>query len=71
LGGEVSLSGNGTMSANGATYDVAGNTWKPIADWPTSEAHDYGVGVWTGDEFVVWSGVDTGKVSTTGQRLTF
>ncbi len=71
LGGEISLSGNGTMSANGATYDVAGNTWTPILDWPTSEAHDYGMGVWTGDEFVVWSGLDNGKVSTTGQRLTF
>ena len=71
VGGEISLSGGGTMSANGATYDVAGNTWTPILDWPTSEAHDYGMGVWTGDEFVIWSGVDGNKVTATGQRLTF
>ncbi|HEX7452681.1 MAG TPA: kelch repeat-containing protein, partial [Polyangiaceae bacterium] len=71
LGGNVSLNGT-VMSANGATYDVAGNTWKPILDWPTSEPHDYGMGVWTGEAFVVWSGLDNAnKVTTTGQRLTF
>ncbi len=78
LGGETSLQGNGTFSTNGATFDIAANAWKAIADWPSGETHDYGVGVWTGEELVLWSGYDQvaaagqmGNATITGERLAF
>jgi hypothetical protein len=74
LGGETSLAGNGTFSTNGATFDVTANAWKAIADWPSGESHDYGIGVWTGEELVLWSGygqVAAGNATITGERLSF
>ncbi len=78
LGGQTQLAGNGTFSTNGATYDVASNTWTAIADWPSGESHDYGVGVWTGEELVLWSGYEQvaatgqmGNATITGERLSF
>jgi hypothetical protein len=78
LGGQTALAGNGTFSTNGATFDVTANTWKAIADWPSGESHDYGVGVWTGEELVLWSGYEqvaaagqTGNATFTGERLSF
>jgi hypothetical protein len=78
LGGQTQLAGNGIFSTNGATFDVAANEWKAIADWPSGETHDYGVGVWTGEEFVLWSGYEqvapNGQASNatiTGERLSF
>jgi hypothetical protein len=71
VGGEVSISGNGYMGTDGATYDVAANAWKPIASWPSGEQHEYGMGAWTGTEFIVWSGWDNGKLTNTGERLSF
>ncbi|HEX3853883.1 MAG TPA: hypothetical protein VHW01_23125 [Polyangiaceae bacterium] len=78
LGGQTQLAGNGIFSTNGATFDVAANEWKAIADWPSGETHDYGVGVWTGEEFVLWSGYDQvaaagqqGNTSIAGERLSF
>jgi hypothetical protein len=80
VGGEITIpsSGNGNLATNGATYDVATDTWRPIASWPSGELHDYGMGVWTGQELVIWSGRDllqsqypTSKLTTTGERLAF
>jgi hypothetical protein len=78
VGGQTSLTGNGTFSTNGATFDTAANSWKAIADWPSGETHDYGAGVWTGEEFVLWSGYDqvaaagqAGNATITGERLAF
>jgi hypothetical protein len=78
LGGQTSLAGNGTFSTNGASFDSAANSWKAIADWPSGETHDYGAGVWTGEEFVLWSGYDqvapagqAGNATITGERLAF
>jgi hypothetical protein len=56
FGGETSLTGQGTFSTGGSTYDVAGAKWSTEASWPSAETHDYGVAVWTGDEFVLWGG---------------
>lgn len=78
LGGQTSLAGNGLFSTNGATFDVAANSWKAIADWPSGETHDYGIGVWTGEELVLWSGYDQvvaagqlGNATIAGERLSF
>jgi hypothetical protein len=70
LGGQTSLMGQGTFSTSGATYDVGAAKWTAIPAFPSGEAHDYGVAVWTGDEFVLWGG-RTGAALTpslTGER---
>ncbi len=71
LGGQINLQGAGLLSSNGASYDSATNQWKAIADWSSGEDHEYGVGVWTGQEFVLWSGGNGGMVTGTGERLAF
>jgi hypothetical protein len=66
LGGQVSLSGSGTLATNGATFD--GSQWTQIPSWPSNEAHEFGLGVWTGEEFLVWGGRDVNGPTSTGER---
>lgn len=68
LGGQSSLQGTGILATGGATYDVALAQWVAIPDWPSSEWHEYGVGVWTGEEFVLWGGRDANVPTQTGER---
>ena len=56
FGGQTSPSGPGTFTTTGATYDVVNGKWSLAAAFPSGELHDYGVAVWTGDEFVLWGG---------------
>jgi hypothetical protein len=56
LGGQTSTYGQGTFTTSGATYAVVNANWGTVAAWPSGEMHDYGVAVWTGDEFVLWGG---------------
>lgn len=50
---------------NGATYNSTTNAWAPVSSWPSGTSHIGGVGVWSGSEFVLWSGR-----SATGSALT-
>ena len=69
LGGQISTALTGGLTTDGASYDVDSSVWSGIADWPSMEAHDYGMGVWTGAEFVLWGGRDKdGVVTSTGER---
>jgi len=72
FGGQTSLTGQGTFTTTGATYDMVGSKWAAVPAWPSGEAHDYGVAVWTGDEFVLWGGRTGGGTSPsatlTGER---
>lgn len=68
IGGQTSISGTGTLSTNGGIYDVLGSQWTPISDWPSGEAHEYGMGTWTGDTFVLWGGRDANVSTNTGER---
>ncbi len=69
LGGQISAALTGGLATDGATYDVDTSVWTAIAGWPSMEAHDYGMGVWTGAEFVLWGGRDSdGVVTSTGER---
>jgi hypothetical protein len=68
IGGQVSLTGLGTLSTSGASYNVGTSVWTNIPTWPSMEAHEYGMGVWTGEEFVLWGGRDSNGVSSTGER---
>jgi len=71
LGGQISLQNTALLSSSGATYDAEANQWQPIGDWTSGEDHEYGAGVWTGQEFVLWSGRSGGTVTGTGERLAF
>jgi hypothetical protein len=50
-----SLTGFGDEFSDGALYDPAKDTWKPMAAWPLAER--FGArAVWTGKRLVVWGG---------------
>ena len=68
LGGQTSLMGAGTFSTNGASYDSVAAQWSSIPSWPSGESHEYGMGVWTGDEFVLWGGRNGMLTSAKGER---
>jgi hypothetical protein len=54
-----SISGFGDEFSDGALYDPAKDTWKPIAAWPLAERYGARV-VWTGKHLVVWGGASSG-----------
>jgi hypothetical protein len=68
LGGQTSAMGAGTFSTNGASYDSVAAQWSSIPSWPSGESHEYGMGVWTGDEFVLWGGRNGMLTSAKGER---
>ena len=68
MGGQVSVTAAATLSTNGGSYNVALQQWSSIPDWPSADVHEYGMGVWTGEEFVVWGGRDATGVTSTGDR---
>ncbi|HEX2672133.1 MAG TPA: hypothetical protein VHM25_14730, partial [Polyangiaceae bacterium] len=69
LGGQTSMSGSSeTLVTDGATYVVDSGKWAAIPSWPSGEKHEYGMGVWTGEEFVIWGGRTQNVSSLTGER---
>lgn len=69
LGGQTSISGSsGTLATDGATYAVDSAEWTAIPSWSSLETHEYGIGVWTGEEFVIWGGRDQNVSTLTGER---
>ena len=69
LGGQTSISGSsGGLASDGATYAIASEEWTAIPSWPSQETHEYGIGVWTGEEFVIWGGRDQNVSTLTGER---
>lgn len=68
LGGQISTMAAATLSQDGATYNTVTSMWTAIPAWSATDLHEYGMGAWTGDEFVIWGGRDATKVTNTGQR---
>jgi hypothetical protein len=68
IGGLTSTSGSGTLAIDGASYAVASGEWSKIPAWNSLESHEYGIGVWTGEEFVIWGGRDQNVPTLTGER---
>jgi N-acetylneuraminic acid mutarotase len=69
LGGTASPSVS-TFMTDGGIYNSTTNAWTPVGAWPSGYSHMWGVGVWTGTEFVLWSG-RTGTstaLTSTGER---
>jgi len=69
IGGQTSISGSSdTLKTDGATYVVDSGKWAEIPSWPSGEKHEYGMGVWTGEEFVIWGGRTQNVSKPTGER---
>ena len=65
------LGGTGnTFLTDGGIYNSTTNAWTSVTAWPSGFSHLYGVGAWTGTEFVLWGG-RTGTaaaLTTVGER---
>lgn len=69
IGGQTATSGTtDTLATDGATYAVQSGQWTAIPSWTSVETHEYGIGVWTGEEFVIWGGRDQNVSTLTGER---
>ena len=53
---------------DGHTYDAATAGWSAIPSWPSTFDHEYGVAVWSGEEIILWSGLDNGTLISAGER---
>src|SRR5690349_11560891 len=47
---------NNAFLTDGGIYNSTTNAWTAVGGWPSGAAHLWGTAVWTGTEFVVWSG---------------
>jgi len=61
-------SSDSTLMDGGRYRDDRG--WEAIEDYPSGEPHSGGFGIWTGEEFVLWGGMDDYSVelTLTGER---
>ncbi len=66
--GDDSVSTDDTLSTDGASFDAVNAKWTRIPDWTSLETHEYGVGVWTGEEFVLWGGGAPNASTLLGER---
>jgi N-acetylneuraminic acid mutarotase len=55
------------VATDGGIYDLANDQWSAIVSWG-SELHRGGIGVWTGEEFVVWGGYNGSTLLLGGSR---
>ena len=57
------------IKVDGRVYDSVVNDWgaQSLA-WPSGVDHEYGVGIWTGTEFILWSGLDNSVLTPVGER---
>jgi hypothetical protein len=56
---------------DGRLYDPVANDWPAgelISIWPSGLDHEYGVGVWSGVELILWSGLDGNTLVDVGER---
>lgn len=57
------------LEVDGHVYDSSVNDWgAQITTWKSMTEHEYGVGVWTGVELILWSGLDNGSLTSSGDR---
>jgi len=58
----------GSFKTDGAVYDRPSDGWSAVQSWPSGEAHEWGVGVWTGGEFVLWGGRNGSQFTASLER---
>ena len=63
------LDGANALRVDGRLYQPSNNTWvNTMPNFPSGRDHEYGVGVWSGAELILWSGLDNGVLDATGER---
>jgi hypothetical protein len=60
-------SGSGGPCADGAAYDPATDTWRPIASDPAAPARSGHVAAWSGTEMLIWGGTGGGASEAPAQ----
>lgn len=60
-----------SFKTDGSVYEPASDAWRaPVTSWPSGQAHERGVSVWTGQEIILWSGRDnSGSLLDVGERF--
>ena len=58
----------GVNRLDGGIYDPLNNAWSAVAAWPSTLAHDWGVGAWVNGQFVLWGGTSAGTATAVGER---
>jgi hypothetical protein len=53
---------------DGARYHAATNEWTLSAAFASGKQHEWGAAAWTGQELLVWSGLDNGALVDDGER---
>jgi hypothetical protein len=57
------------VQTDGAHYDRGDDDWPMnVPSWPSGNAYDRGVGLFTGHEIILWSGFENGGFITGGER---
>jgi hypothetical protein len=63
------LDASGALQIDGAQYEPNASSWTgAVVSWPSAKQHEWGVGLWTGHELMVWSGLSDGVLVTAGER---
>jgi N-acetylneuraminic acid mutarotase len=58
----------GRLYGDGARYDPASDTWSPVATANAPDARGYHTAVWTGEEMIVWGGINEPAYEPSGGR---
>jgi N-acetylneuraminic acid mutarotase len=59
-----------SFKTDGSSFEPASDAWvAQVPPWPGGEAHERGVGLWTGRELIVWGGRDGGSLVASGERF--
>jgi N-acetylneuraminic acid mutarotase len=59
----------GKVLKDGLRYQRASRSWSSVPHWPSDEEHLGAVGIWTGNEFIVFGGRNGAKLSAIGERF--
>jgi hypothetical protein len=63
------VDGDGALLMDGAQFEPLMQSWpKAVPSWPSGKEHEYGTVVWSGEELIVWSGLDGGTLVSAGER---
>jgi hypothetical protein len=69
-GKTLMVGGGGDLASyenDAASYDANTRVWTDLGAWPSGSLHLYGVGAWTGSEFVLWGGRPAAGAAPTSQ----
>jgi hypothetical protein len=59
---------NDNMKPEVERYQPSNDTWLTKSNWLSTKDHEWGAVVWTGNELILWSGLDNGSPDPAGDR---